>query len=205
MVDYLLNALVTLFVIVDPPGMVPIFLALTSGLSAVERATVARHATLVATVILIFSALAGQAVLNQLGISVPAFRIAGGLLLFYIAFEMVFAKRSERKSDSAEEMTHEQLRNLAVFPLALPLLSGPGAISATILTASRAPDWTWVAAFIVGIGAVMASCLLFFLLAERIDRMLGLTGRIVVERLFGLILAALAVQFVADGVKAIAL
>ena len=205
MFDFLLNALVTLFVIVDPPGMVPIFLALTAGLSRQERTTVARHATLVATSILIFSALAGEVVLNQLGISLSAFRIAGGLLLFYIAFEMVFAKRSERKADSTEEMTHEALRNLAVFPLALPLLSGPGAISATILTASRAPSWEWNLAFIVGIVAVMTVCLGFFILAERIDKMLGLTGRIVVERLFGLILAALAVQFVADGVKAIAM
>lgn len=204
MFDFLLNSLVTLFVIVDPPGMVPVFLALTAGLRAEERASVAKHATLVATCILIFSAIAGETVLNQLGVSLPAFRIAGGLLLFYIAFEMVFAKRSERKSDSTEEMTREQLRNLAVFPLALPLLSGPGAISATILAASRAPSWEWNALFIIGIVAVMVICLGFFLVAERIDRMLGLTGRIVVERLFGLILAALAVQFVADGVKAIA-
>jgi multiple antibiotic resistance protein len=204
MVDYLLNALVTLFVVVDPPGMVPIFLALTSGLTTAERASVAKHATTVATLVLVFSALAGQEVLNQLGISLPAFRIAGGLLLFYIAFEMVFAKRSERKSEQTEAMSHEELRNLAVFPIAIPLISGPGAISASILAASRAPSWTGLALFLAGIVAIMAACLGLFLVAERIDRMLGLTGRIVLERLFGMILAALAVQFVADGVKAIA-
>lgn len=205
MSDFLFNAFVTLFVTVDPPGLAPIFIALTARVTPQERRNVAFRAVIVAGLVLLFFALAGNSVLAVLGISIPAFRIAGGLLLFYIAFEMVFAKRSERKTGSAQPyLSAEEARHLAVFPIAIPLISGPGAISATILAASQAKDTVELAAFLAIVAFVVGSCLVVFLLADQLNRVLGETGRVVIERLLGLVLAALAVQFVADGVKAIA-
>lgn len=205
MSDFLFNAFVTLFVTVDPPGLAPIFIALTARVTPQERRNVAFRAVIVAGLVLLFFALAGNSVLAVLGISIPAFRIAGGLLLFYIAFEMVFAKRSERKTGSAQPyLSAEEARHLAVFPIAIPLISGPGAISATILAASQAKGTVELAAFLAIVAFVVGSCLVVFLLADQLNRVLGETGRVVIERLLGLVLAALAVQFVADGVKAIA-
>jgi multiple antibiotic resistance protein len=203
--DFLFNAFVTLFVTVDPPGLAPIFIALTARVTPQERRNVAFRAVIVAGLVLLLFALAGNSVLAVLGISIPAFRIAGGLLLFYIAFEMVFAKRSERKTGSAQPyLSAEEARHLAVFPIAIPLISGPGAISATILAASEAKDTVELAAFLAVVAFVVGSCLVVFLLADQFNRVLGETGRVVIERLLGLVLAALAVQFVADGIKAIA-
>lgn len=205
MPDYLLNGFVTLFVTVDPPGLAPIFIALTSRMTSDERRQVALRSTVIAGLVLLFFAVAGEGVLTLLGITIPAFRIAGGLLLFYIAFEMVFAKRSERKSETAgRAMTLDEIRHMAVFPLAIPLVAGPGAISATILAASQAPSWAGLGLFLLVIAVVVGSCLAVFLVADRLDRLLGETGRVVIERLLGLILAALAVQFVADGIRALA-
>lgn len=203
--DYLLNGFVTLFVTVDPPGLAPIFIALTARMTSDERRQVALRSTVIAGLVLLFFAVAGEGVLTLLGITIPAFRIAGGLLLFYIAFEMVFAKRSERKSETAgRAMTLDEIRHMAVFPLAIPLVAGPGAISATILAASQAPSWAGLGLFLLVIAVVVGSCLGVFLVADRLDRLLGETGRVVIERLLGLILAALAVQFVADGIRALA-
>jgi multiple antibiotic resistance protein len=137
MADYLLHALVTLFVTLDPLGLAPMFMVLTAGAGPVARRQVAVRASVTAALVLIAFALAGNALLTFLGISLAAFRIAGGLLLFAIAFEMVFERRSERKSVTAEKASSEDLRHLAIFPLAIPLTSGPGAISATILRLRR--------------------------------------------------------------------
>jgi multiple antibiotic resistance protein len=204
MADYFLNALVTLFVTIDPVGLAPIFMALTTGMAAAERRQAAFRASLIAAIVLIAFALIGQAVIGFLGISLPAFRIAGGLLLFVIAFEMVFERRGERKSAAAGNTAVDPGHDLAVFPLAIPLISGPGAISATILLASEAKGVAALAGLLVIIVALIAACFAVFQLADRIERALGNTGRLVVSRLLGVILAALAVQFVADGVMAIA-
>jgi len=202
MADYLLNALVTLFVTVDPAGLGPIFLALTAGLSKAERHQVALRACATATAVLVAFALLGQELLAALGITLAAFRIAGGLLLFWIAFEMVFERRVERKSQTAERaLTRPEIRHVAVFPLAVPLMSGPGAISATILLAANAPSRFATVLLIASILAMVAACYAVFRLAGPLDRLLGETGRIVLGRLLGLILSALAVQFVADGVR----
>jgi multiple antibiotic resistance protein len=202
--DYLLNAVVTLFVTIDPPGLAPLFMVLTAGRSIAERRAVAIRATLIAAVVLVAFALVGEPLINVLGISLPAFRIAGGLLLFVIAFEMVFGRREERKSETAQTVVErDDLRNVAVFPLAIPLIAGPGAISATILLASQAPDASGTVGLIAIIVLMIGACLVVFLAADRIEKVLGETGRIVVSRLLGLILAALSVQFVADGVTAI--
>lgn len=220
MSDFLLNAFATLLVTIDPIGLAPLFLAVTRGASREMRRSIALRAALIATAILVAFALTGTAVLAFLGISLPAFRIAGGLLLFWIAFEMVFEKREKRKQATAEQALHhdrveaaggpksaglpaEDMRHLAVFPLAIPLIAGPGAISATILLASQAPSPVAYAALIGIVVALIASCYVVFVAAERVDRYLGDTGRSVLTRLLGVLLSALAVQFVADGIKAI--
>jgi multiple antibiotic resistance protein len=147
--------------------------------------------------------LAGDWLLRELGIGVPAFKIAGGLLLFSIASEMVFGVRIDRQSKQAEEALEERVRNIAAFPLAIPLMAGPGAITATLLLAGQTGGRPLGLAILFGcIVAVMAACLLVFLLANRIERLLGVTGNVVLQKLLGVILAALAVQYVIDGVRA---
>jgi len=140
--------------------------------------------------------------LRQLGITLPAFRIAGGLLLFAVAFEMVLGLRVGRDAKDAEQAVEEHLHNMAAFPLAIPLMAGPGAITATILLAGQtAYRPQWLAALLAVIVAVMAACLLSFFAADRIGKLLGVTGNVVLSRLLGVILAALAVQYVVDGVR----
>ncbi|SDR56890.1 multiple antibiotic resistance protein [Rhizobiales bacterium GAS113] len=204
MYDFFSSTLATLLVTLDPPGLAPIFISLTMGMVASERRQVALRACLIAFVIMTFFALGGGRILTVLGVGLPAFRIAGGLLLFWIAFEMVFEARTERKAETAQSaITIDHIRNVAAFPLAIPLLAGPGAITATILLAGRAgSDPRLLAILVALIGAVLAACALVFLLAERISRLLGVTGNVVLSRLLGVILAALAVQFVIDGASA---
>ena len=204
MFDYFLHALVTLFVTIDPPGLAPIFVALTAGHTRHERRVTAIRAAGIAGAVLIAFAIVGEPLIGFLGISLPAFRIAGGLLLFAIAFEMVFGRREDRKTATAQNaVEHDDLHNVAVFPLAIPLMAGPAAISATILLASQAPGASGMIGLLVIIALLIGVCLIVFVAANEFERILGETGRIVVSRLLGLILAALAVQFVADGILAI--
>lgn len=206
MIDFIINAFATLFVTIDPVGLAPMFLAVTAGLSPVDRRRVAVRATLTAAAILMIFFIAGQAILTVLGISVSAFRVAGGVLLFLVSVEMVFGKRSERKSEAAEKAVGDpaasDFHEIAIFPLAIPLIAGPAAISAIILLSSQAPD---TVAY-VGLGGVilviLAACMVSFLLADRIERLLGDTAQLVITRLLGVLLAALSIQFIADGVLA---
>jgi multiple antibiotic resistance protein len=202
--DFLSNAFATLLVTIDPPAIAPMFLALTVGMTGAERRQVAIRATIIATLALTFFALVGQKLLTLLGITLPAFRIAGGLLLFWIAFEMVFERRSERKNSVAQKAIDlDHIRNVAAFPLAIPLMAGPGAITATMLLAGQTRGDPQLMAALIGIIAfICALCWLVFLFAERISQLLGVTGNIVLTRLLGIVLVALAVQFVLDGVKA---
>ncbi len=203
MFDYLLNALVTLLVTVDPLGLAPVFVVLTTGMAGSARRQTAIRATMVAAGVLVAFALIGQPLIGFLGISLPAFKISGGLLLFAIAFEMVFGRRLERKTNAAHDAANrDDGGHVAVFPLAIPLISGPGAISATILLASRAPSALAMMLLLVIIAVIVGTCLAIFLVANRAEGLLGETGRIVVSRLLGLLLAALSVQFVADGIMA---
>lgn len=206
MSDFLVSALVTLLVTLDPPGLAPIYLSVTRGMTAAQRRDVALRACLIAFGIMAFFGFGGDALLGLLGIGIPAFRIAGGLLLFWIAFEMVFELRGARKAESAEAaITEDQVRNVAAFPLAIPLLAGPGAITATILLAGRAAgDAVRLGLLLVMIAACLFVCWVVFRLAQPLSRLLGTTGNIVLTRLLGVILAALAVQFVIDGVTAVA-
>ncbi|POR54338.1 MarC family protein [Bosea psychrotolerans] len=203
--DFLTSALVTLLVTLDPPGLAPIFLSLTRGMTGDERKQVAVRACIIAFGIMAFFGIAGDIVLKALGVSLPAFRIAGGLLLFWISFEMVFERRNERKAQTAEiAITQDHIRNVAAFPLAIPLMAGPGALTAMMLLAGRAEgNPLMLAALAVICGLVILSCLVVFLLAVPMARLLGITGNVVLTRLLGVILAALAVQFVIDGVKAV--
>ena len=201
--DFLISALLTLLVVVDPVGLVPTFLAVTEDLPRKARRSVAVRASIIAGAILIGTALIGDWLLHTLSISLPAFRIAGGLLLFSIASQMVFGVRLRRESEEAEEAVEEHVRNIAAFPLAIPLLAGPGAITATVLLAGRAGGNPMLIAILIGVVVlVAAACLVAFLFAERIGRAIGLTGNIVLSRLLGVLLAALAVQYVVDGVRA---
>lgn len=201
--DFLVSAAVTLFVVVDPVGLAPTFLAVTGGLPAAAQRRVARRASLIAVFILAGAATGGDWLLRNLGISLPAFRIAGGLLLFAIASEMVLGVRIERQSETTEHALEEQVRNVAAFPLAIPLLAGPGAITATVLLAGQAAGRPiFVGMLIAVIAAVCALTAAVFYFATRIARFLGVTGNIVLSRLLGVLLAALAVQYVIDGVKA---
>jgi multiple antibiotic resistance protein len=204
LLDYAISAFVTVFVVVDPIAMAPTFLAVTDGMPREARQSVALRASVIAGIILIGTALIGNRLLLLFGISLPAFRIAGGLLLFWIAAEMVFGVRSRHEGETAEQAMEERVRNVAAFPLAIPLLAGPGAIAATVLLAGRADgDWTLLGVLIAIEALVAASCLVTFLLSERISGFLGMTGNIVLSRLLGVLLAALAVQYVVDGIRAV--
>jgi multiple antibiotic resistance protein len=202
--DFAVSALVTLFVVVDPIGLAPTFLAVTEGLPPRARHSVALRASVIAGAILVGTALLGDWLLRALGISLPAFRIAGGLLLFAIAFEMVFGARMRREGQAAEQAVEEHVRNVAAFPLAIPLLAGPGAITATLLLAGRADgNLLLVGLLLAVVVLVAAASFVAFVGAGRIGGLLGLTGNIVLSRLLGVLLAALAVQFVVDGIRAL--
>lgn len=202
--DLVVQAVVTLFVTIDPVGLAPLFLAVTAGMNRAERRQVALRASIIAFCVFVLFALAGTLILSVFGITIPAFRVAGGLLLFWIAFEMVFERRQQRHENTAQRaITQDDIHGVSVFPLAIPLMAGPGAISATILLSgefSGALDRTALIGIIL---AIIAMTYGVYLLAERVEGLLGETGRTVLTRLFGVILSALAVQFVADGVKAL--
>lgn len=200
--DSLFNAFVTMLVTIDPPGLAPLFLALTRGMTRDQRRQVGLRASIIGFLVLTLFALAGAVILSVFGITLPAFRVAGGLLLFFISFEMIFERRQERKEKSADTaITRDHIHNIAAFPLAIPLIAGPGAISATVLLSASLPGLAGQAALVGVILVSIALTYLVFILAERVDGFLGQTGRSILTRLLGVILAALAVQFVADGIK----
>ena len=206
MIDYLTSALVTLLVVADPLLLSALFLALTHGMSDKERREVALRGPLIAFLILVAVGLGGAKLLELLGISLSAFRISGGLLLLWSAAEMVFDRRSQRLQATADQaISVDHVKNIAAFPLAIPLIAGPGAITAMILLAGRSGGQMDHLAGLFGVTAlVMLTCYVAFLLAERISKILGITGRAVSTRMLGIILAALAVQFIIDGVVALA-
>jgi multiple antibiotic resistance protein len=205
LLDYVSAALVTLLVTLDPPALAPIFVSLTRGMNTQERQRVAIRASLIAFGILAFFGFGGEVLLRLLGVGLPAFRISGGLLLFWIAFEMVFERRNERKQQTADTaITEDHIRNVAAFPLAIPLMAGPGAITAVILLAGRADGNLGLLAVLTALIALgVASCFVVFSMAERVARLLGVTGNVVLSRLLGVILAGLAVQFIINGVEAL--
>jgi multiple antibiotic resistance protein len=200
--DYLVSAFVTLLVVVEPLGLAPVFVAATSGLEARTQRAIAFRAAVYALAILAGTALIGQRLLGAMGISLPAFRIAGGLLLFSIGSEMVFGVRLQRDSRAAEKALAEHVHNIAAYPLAIPLMAGPGAITATVLLAGDAHGSIPLLASLIGvITTIMAICFVFCLVAGRVAQFFGTAANLVLSRLLGVLLAALAVQFVADGAR----
>jgi len=200
--EQMINAFTTIIVTIDPPGLAPMFLGLTAGMTRQQRVQTAIRGTSIALIILTVFALFGASVLGLLGISIGAFRIAGGMLLFFIAFEMIFERRNQRKEKTTETaITKDHIHNLAAFPLALPLIAGPGAISATILLAGSFHTPVERGSLILVIAFCMGILLSALIIADRVDRFLGETGRAILTRLLGVILAALAVQFVLDGIR----
>lgn len=203
--EIILHAFITLFVTVDPVGNAPIFLGLTADLSAVDRRRVALRGALIALFILALFAFSGTTILDAMGVSMAAFRVAGGLLLFYIAFEMIFAQRQVRREKTSNEALKEHVANIAAFPLAIPLLAGPGTISATILLSSQFAELSttgvWIGKMIL-LGIILALPVLTVLVlfaANYFEKLIGNTGRLVMGRLLGVLLAALSVQYVANG------
>src|SRR5215469_4599252 len=187
----LISALVTLFVVIDPIGLGPIFIGLTSGMPEKIKRKIGLEACVIAFFLLAGSALFGDWLLAQLGISLAAFRIAGGLLLFAIAFEMVFQHRVERET----ERPHQGHAHLAAFPLAIPLMAGPGAITAMVLLAGRTDgNLLGLAELIGAMTAMLGVCYLIFVFSGYVERLLGVQGQAVLARLLGVLLAALAVQ-----------
>ncbi len=203
MVDVVLHAFTTLFVVIDPPGLLPVLLALTPNMAPAVRRRMAFKGTLLATLILLGFALGGEALLGVLGIGLPAFRTAGGVMLLLIALEMVFERRTERRSRSADELkTIGDPDDISAFPLAIPLLAGPGAITSVMLLMARYEgDLAAQAAVVIVLLGVMASCIVIFALIEPLARLLGATLTHVLSRLLGILLGALAVQYIFDGLR----
>ncbi len=197
----LIAAFTTMFIILDPPGLAPVFIALTQGMTAAQRRTIAIRACIVSAVLMILFLFLGEAVLGFIGISMDAFRIAGGILLFLTALDMLFQRRQARREDSAAEGQAEHHDDPSVFPLALPLIVGPGAITTIILLAGEAQGAADVGAIAAVLMAVLLITFLSFLAAPAIERILGKTGLNIVTRVLGMLLAALAVQFVLDGLR----
>ncbi|WP_411838991.1 MarC family protein [Paracoccus sp. ME4] len=194
-----LTAFVTLFVVIDPIGLAPIFIALTPGQSGAQRRRIGARALVIAAILLTLFGLTGDAILSAIGISISAFRIAGGLLLFLTALDMLFERRTERREGQAEGEDHAH--DPSVFPLAMPLLAGPGALATMILLVGDNQGPAHVLMVHLVMLVVLGICMVLFVLATPLARALGRTGVMVVTRLLGMLLAALSVQFVIDGLQ----
>jgi multiple antibiotic resistance protein len=202
MIELFGSALVTFLVIIDPPGCAPIFASLTRGTSAAHRRAMAVRSSLIAWAILMFFALLGRPMLQALGISLASFRIAGGIMLFFIALDMVFERRTERREKRAEEIEGTpEAEDISVFPMAIPMITGPGSIASAMLWVSRAERIAEIAVVLAAITTVMAITLLTLLAAGPLMRMIGEKVEAMITRILGVILAALAAQFVVDGLK----
>ncbi len=194
----LITAFTTLFIIIDPPGLAPLYIALTQGLTEPQRRAIGMRACLTAGVLMLIFLFLGEAVLGFIGISMPAFRIAGGILLFLTALDMLFERRRARRESNAGDAADPH-HDPSVYPLAIPLIVGPGAITTIILLAGRAGGIADYAAIATVMAVNLVIVYLFFLLAPTIERVLGRTGINVVTRVLGILLAALAIQFIIDG------
>jgi multiple antibiotic resistance protein len=208
MLSLFLSAFVTFFVVIDPPGCAPIFASLTRGGSDAYRRSMALRSTAIATVVLILFALVGEPLLTTLGISLDAFRIAGGIMVFLIALEMVFEKRTERREGRAEEINRrhaeehrEEPEDISVFPMAIPMIAGPGSIATVMLVTAR-NHGPHLLVVLGALAAVLLCSVASLLAAGAIMRVLGDQLEAMITRILGVLLAALAAQYVIDGVKA---
>lgn len=200
--ELFLSAFVTLFVVIDPPGCAPIYAGLTKGASPAQARSMALRATMIASIILLIFALFGQQLLGALHIELNSFRIAGGLMLFFIAFDMVFEKRTQRREERAEKIAATpEIEDVSVFPMAMPMLAGPGAIAAVMLLMNEAKGWPEMFEVLAALAAVLVITAAALVAAGPLIRLLGDKVEAVITRLLGVLLAALAAQYVIDGLK----
>ncbi|MEO6433932.1 MAG: MarC family protein [Sphingomicrobium sp.] len=204
MIEFFSSALVTFLVIIDPPGAAPIFSILTQGASTTQRRTMAVRSALVAWSILIVFGLLGKPILETLGISLASFQIAGGILLFYLAFEMIFGQRKDRKEDRAKhhEGEHPEVEDISVFPMGTPMIAGPGAIASVMLWVSKADDKFEVGIVIAAMTLTVLLTLLAMLIAAPLMKLIGEKVEAAISRVLAVIMSALAAQFVINGIHA---
>ena len=202
MLELFVSAFITLFVVLDPPGCAPIYAGLTSGASPVQRRSMAVRACLIASVILVIFALFGEDLLGALHIELDSFRIAGGLMLFLIALDMVFEKRTQRREERAEKVAATpEIEDVSVFPMAMPMLAGPGAIASIMLLAGGARGVEGTLVVLAALAAVMVITVFALIAAGPLMKMVGARVEAVITRLLGVLLAALAAQYVIDGLR----
>ncbi|PXA98973.1 MarC family transcriptional regulator [Nostoc sp. 3335mG] len=202
MIELFVSTFITLFVVIDPPGCAPIFAGLTQGATDTHRRAMAVRAVLVAAAILLVFALFGEALLRALGISLESFKIAGGIMLFLIALEMVFEKRTERREDRAEKIKAEEVTDVSIFPMAMPMIAGPGSIASIMLLMSQNSGTGRSVVVLAALVVILALTLAALLASTALMRIVGAKIEAVISRLLGVLLGALAVQFVIDGIRA---
>jgi multiple antibiotic resistance protein len=205
MIEAFLKFFVVFFVVVSPISILPEFASLTDGATTAYKKRMAIKATVISALIVVLFAVAGTALLDAMGISIQSFRIFGGVLLFLVALEMVFARESGTRTSADEQAESRRRADISVFPLAFPLLAGPGALTTILLAFGRVSPWQEPLTFLVLLLAawvVLAIAFVLMLSAERVTRLIGQTGSNVANRLLGVVLGALAVQFVVDGIRA---
>ena len=202
--ELFLSAFVTLFVVIDPPGCAPIYAGLVSGASPAQARSMAVRAVLIASAILVAFALFGEQLLSSLHIDLDAFRIAGGIMLFLIALDMVFEKRTQRREERAEKVkATPEVEDVSVFPMAMPMIAGPGSIATIMLLTARAHGTEQTLIVLAAMVAVLALTLVALIAAGPLMKLLGTRVEAVITRLLGVLLAALAAQYVLDGIKAV--
>jgi multiple antibiotic resistance protein len=203
MLDLFLSAFITFFVVIDPPGCAPIYASLTKGATGAQRRNMAIRASFVAAIILLIFALFGEQLLGALHIELNSFRIAGGIMLFLIALDMVFEKRTQRREERAQKIIDTpEIEDVSVFPMAMPMIAGPGSIASVMLLMSQNEGADRAGVILAALGAVLLLTLLALLAAGPIMRVLGDKVEAVITRLLGVLLGALAAQFVIDGLRA---
>ena len=202
MLELYISSLITFFVVIDPPGCAPIYAGLSAGATPAHRRSMAVRAVFVAAIILFVFAAFGETLLRSLGISLASFRIAGGIMLFLIALEMVFEKRTERREDRAAKIAATpEVEDVSIFPMAMPMIAGPGSIASVMLMMSRNHGVEKVAVVLAALATILVLTLAALIAAGPIMRVLGAKIEAVITRILGVLLAALAVQFVIDGIR----
>ncbi len=203
MTELFISAFVTFFVVIDPPGCAPIFASLTAGTPQAHRRSMAIRAILVAAGILLFFALLGEKLLGAMGISLDAFRVAGGIMLFMIAVDMVFEKRTERREHRADDIkAHPEHEDISVFPMAIPMIAGPGSIASVMLLTAQAKGLHATVTVLGALASVLTIAVTMLLAAGPVMKAMGYKMEAMITRILGVVIAALAAQYVIDGVKA---
>ena len=202
MIELFISSLITFFVVIDPPGCAPIYAGLSAGASASHKRSMAVRAVFVAACILLVFAVFGEDLLHGLGINLASFRIAGGIMLFLIALEMVFERRTQRREDRAAKVAETpEVEDVSIFPMAMPMIAGPGSIATVMLLGARHPGLEAHLVVLAAMGTILLLTLVALLAAGPMMKLLGARIEAVITRVLGVLLAALAVQFVMDGLQ----